>query len=727
MISDRKRTNLGIGCVGIFCFSFFIFLRHIPKNPEIHSDTIRHLFLVRDCINGYGCHLRASPDTGSILGISHGAVFLHFLTMVHYLGGGIRECYIIIAFCTALAVTLLFYLGSKVYGTRTAFPAILLLTYYISFRAGALNVLWEPSLLFLPAVLFVFSSLCYVHTKKLTYFMISALALSVGIQIHLSFLMHFSGFLYLIYLTSKEKRFDTALLGIACVAFLMVIASTSMFQNINMPTIISDSSSRISIFSILMALITGCILLPPMYLSYRSLKYTDHVSIFLLMDCYFWWFMLSFSKDIVNRYFFPLMPAIVLLISRGLYVFLSGDLFRQHSVSVRLSGNIKRFSGVFIGFVLLFFVLDMYRKIPLYNAERNKKSTFFTMNDAYEMSKYLNTTWKCDYGKVFRHLRGGSEYWELLNGIGYYYPVSFTHNGMRNSNACNEDFAVFKSDATGRVKRFPENWVALKNARKGIVLLYRYKPYLQWDAFDACVSGGALESSCAWKRVSYSFVSSNNPKLLASRWPFGITELASSFKDSFILYIKVPVYVPAGGPPRIIFVPAYRDDADTCGGTIEEVTGLSYAGKLPLRMIRINEESTSQSGIITFSWMFGRGSSCSAFAYHWMPPAVLELTPEQMDFYLENTKTYSRYRKGDMHRKLKRGKINKTAINSIPFSKKEKIPGMQNVIYRHNTPKEVTTVPLVYVMVIMTGIASGMGMSVLFCLHCDLTGSQSGK
>lgn len=161
--------------------SVVLFCVIVSSGVRVHPDTVRDLFLARECLQSGSCAL--SGALTSLTYLPQGGAWILHLAAAEALGIPLEVVQKGTAILLAASIGLLFLLARRVTRTSTAFLAtaaflVMLLACYEP------QVAWNPSLVPLPAVLLLACALHTARTRALTPFLGMALCWAFLVQLH---------------------------------------------------------------------------------------------------------------------------------------------------------------------------------------------------------------------------------------------------------------------------------------------------------------------------------------------------------------------------------------------------------------------------------------------------------------------------------------------------------------------------------------------------------------
>ncbi|MBM4386451.1 MAG: hypothetical protein FJ088_01855 [Deltaproteobacteria bacterium] len=704
---DKRDNFTTFWCAVVFISAFAGDYFWIPKSPLLNHDTLSHFLQVQDCLSDDSCYLRLGPFKGeSRIGVSHGAIILHFFVTVFWLGGGFEQIFLLSGIAYALAITLVFLLGKKIYGLLAGFTGALICYSYWNPANNPLMTLCNISVLFLPSALFLSASICYIFTKKMRYLLAASFAAGIGIQLHLAHAVHVAGLIFLIAVSPGGSRFGRAFFSFGAVVFLIQIFSPAMLigTDFNLDFLASQkiTDGSIDIGRFIFVLLSG-IAVSILFIKKKRLKENRNTSILFLLLCYLPFELLRiWLAPETKHYSWGLAPGISLLVISALISL--WDLLPK-----RQFGILTVISLVFASIIWIFLYEPNDDKSDIGKSSEGNEllyPTFFNFTDARNLKEYLLEQEKWTVPEVFRHLRSGSEYGNFLIGLVYYSNKLDMFEPRVSDGRKDVDLAILKLKTSDMPVNLPSGWKLLNQNEQESLLLYQYHPYLDWNDFRICSTSEGGESPCSWEPVEYKpfiNIDDRQKNLRAAYRYFYLKAFLRKVTNSPSLWIKIPIMMPAGASPRVIALPTYVLNKE-CTGAVVAVSGVKYLEKLPSSSVTVVSSDKASTGEITFYWDLSR-RECPMTSPMYILPPVVEIDRESFNLYT----------KGDRTVKARPYVLSSNALNQITGSN---LSEPDNTFFFPKTPKEPLC-PLWYVITISFFLFLGLAASITICLRCS--------
>jgi hypothetical protein len=598
---------------------------HVRRPLDVHPDTVRHLLLVRDCLEGDACHLRLATRGGTAtVGVFHGAAFVHCVALVRWLGGDLDTVRRFLALLAALAVVLLYALVRAHGGTLTAVIVVVVLEQLRG--TGFFRELWNPTLNALPPVLFLALVAAFLRERRPGRLLAAAAVVGVAIQIHLASAALLAVLAVLVAGEPRGRRLPAA------VAVLVTVAAT--IQVIS-PAMVVDSDA--AAFGRMLArwplvLLGAAAGLGWVAVVARWAARGDSL-VRLLAGTYVPPYVaLLVVAPQETRYLDVLTPGVVLL--AALLVPHAARFVVAHAPALGDPGARERVARLRrpLGWVALSALLaGGLARVPL----QPYRLTDFTMPEAERLAQLLRhrdpgLTW----ADALRRLRGGSDAWLALNGLALYLPrptraaQTEPPAGARDPAGVPrpEELAVYLAPHAAGARPGP-TWAGLTAPTGRRLLVHRYRSWLRWDDAEACLLAPG-ERWCALRRVGWDRVpeAQGGFRLLAHRALPALPGLPWPERLPGRLVVRVPVVVPPGAGGRVLYLAeaGATRPADVCTGRVEDARGLDLAGPLPTSSVEIRGGDRGGAGALLMSWEFG-GPRCGLPAYRQLVPPLNEI------------------------------------------------------------------------------------------------------
>lgn len=612
----------------------------IPDHLPIHVDTSRHLAAVTDCLSGKGCLLRLSPRGGaSVIGITHGALFLHFLALVGWLGGGVGTCLRVAALCTVSSVVGIAWMAGRLWGNVAA--AAVVVAGLLGMTSGRpvleMGLLWNPAMSSLPAALFLAGAICFIRSGRRVYLAIASFALSMGLQVHLSFLMLAPGLGFLCLLSARGQRSHSILLAVGIVACGVQLASPAMFLESIPHTARAALDLRavggdIPLPTAASIGVTGGSLLLLAW-AWRSRKtHSGGLRLFLTFSYLPGLCVLALVQSSSARYYLPLAPGLVFLAAELIHGSITRLLERSEEPVRRIlvaSGSIAK---VALPGCFMLLAFDSMRTDRHPTQFRPDSRDAFSFEQAEAAAAFLSSEgWT--YEEVFRHLRTAPNLERGLSGLAVYMPVPSQSDSPRGPRSKRPDLALAMGPSEGWPHPLPERWTPIATGGGNALALFTYEPWLQWDRFSRCRSPVAVDSDCdPILTIDYRNVAGPlGPEFLSSRFPVGMKGLMGTCDPREApLRIRVPLELRSDGVGRVLYIPRIEGLECDCVGQIERMEGITVPENLPSASATLHALESPRTGTVTIAWVPGALSCFSNSST--VPPSVLELRPEERDY-----------------------------------------------------------------------------------------------
>jgi hypothetical protein len=206
MVGRRRRALEGS------LFAAAAWLLYTRVHAPVHLDTTRDVLIARDCVEGGKCHFEG--PLSSFARLAQGATWIHLLEAARWTGASVHAIEAIVWGLAGIAAGLVYFLAGDLHGRRGAVAAGVTFAAIVPLLVE-LPVLWNPSLLPLPSVLFFAAQRTFVQRRSAAALLVAALALGVIVDVHLAGILLLPGLIAPV-LASRPDR--SWLAYAACVA-----------------------------------------------------------------------------------------------------------------------------------------------------------------------------------------------------------------------------------------------------------------------------------------------------------------------------------------------------------------------------------------------------------------------------------------------------------------------------------------------------------------------------
>ena len=631
-----RRLGTLAGCLIVFAFSFPAFDADAPSQLSIRPDTVRNLLSVEDCLAGRACHQRLGPFGGtSVSGVSHGALFLHFVTAVFWLGGDWHTVFHAAAVLSALGVVLLFLMGQRFAGFTAGLAAALACRLLWQDMANHVE-LWNTLLLQFPGALYLFASACYLASRRLPLLLAAAFAVALGAQLHVAFLLQLLGLLYLGATSPIGTRTWRTLLALGLAIALVKLGTPAILLDVSLfgsgPLhigVLAPPSGWVGpprIAYVLLTLFAGALL----WLDRREWGVPHRIALFLLVIFMPSILLFSWLAPGENRYIVALLPGAVWLLCATLSLASLRIWLRlaplctatQRSV-ISLAIFLALPAAVIVA--MPFAVHDATERLTLAHRHRAAERPTFNLEQAQQVADFAVNELHWTYDDAFRHLRGGRRHWDLLNGLALHLA---TQPPARRETT--KDLAVFVLPWTRPSATLPPGWSLIARSADETLLGRSYNPWLQWDRFEICGTSATDPKPCVWAPLPYRRqvqVDPRDAQLLAARAIPALPGFPQARQGGALL-LRVPVHIPANAAPRTLIALSNAPDAAD-HGVVLAVTGVAFEGPLLSDAITLRSGALPTEGTVVLGWDWS-----DAYATQiQMPAPVLELESADLPLY----------------------------------------------------------------------------------------------
>ena len=642
-----KRLPLFLAMLGVFAIALLASLSMAPTEPHMQEDAVGHLLKAKDCLLGNGCYLRLGPFSGqSVVGVSHGAAFLHLLVLVLGLGGASAQWYVLAAITHGLAAMLLFLLVIR--ALRLAILPALAVTFlcHQGLMACVLpETISNPALLPLPAALLCAAAFCYVRSQQLRYLLVAALAVGIGVQLHLTFALHVPTLGLLVLLARPPQRLRHLALALGTVLVSIALISPAMLQDVQLSfDFLTSHRGRDHAIqgSVTAPLLLGAAGLLAAGLLYLQRHRTGEIDRFLLL-------LLAFV---------PTQVALLLLAPQGQAYynapFIAGSLLlcaalpllaldvlapawwpalRQHG----LTWKPLRIAHLLAWLLVLAFVVHSQTRFLWQRGDRpssadSMATEHLPMRAAASLAQHFGAAQHWTIADFLRHLRGANgDVSELLGAIAYDLPGQ---RAEQTRAAAQQDLVAVRLGDRDVPAALPPGWTELSRTRQSRLLALTYPPWLDWDRYLVCRRQRGDAQPCQWQPADYQRhvvkIHPDDQTLWAAQRHF-VLEAFNLEQGCALFGVRVPLRVPAHAASRTLLLPGLGFDSRTCNASIAAVTGVAHRGELPARSVELVPGAVEQVGEVLLVL-----DSCvptQRVSPLYRPPALLELDAPSRELF----------------------------------------------------------------------------------------------
>jgi hypothetical protein len=216
-----ERRRRAIDAALLSAVAWLLYTRvHAP----VHLDTARDLLIARDCVEGGACHFEG--PLSSFARLAQGATWIHLLEAARWMGASVHAIEATVWGLTAVAAGIVCFLSGRSQGRAGALAAGVVLAGLMPFLVDH-PVLWNPSLLALPSVVFFAAQRAFVERRSAAALLTAALALGVIVDVHLVGILLVPGLIAPV-IASRPRGARAWLADAACIlaAPMLIVASS---------------------------------------------------------------------------------------------------------------------------------------------------------------------------------------------------------------------------------------------------------------------------------------------------------------------------------------------------------------------------------------------------------------------------------------------------------------------------------------------------------------------
>ena len=175
------RPNRDLAYAGAVAILAFLYLFSLAESVPLHGDTVRDLFIARDCLDGNPCI--AGPPA-SMASLVQGTLWQKFLAAALWVGLDLRGIQLLVLLSHAGAVGLMFLAGSRARSPATGLLIAFAVLWDPSLvRSG--TVLWNPSLFPLALAFFTLAAFKVARTGRSVDGLVAVFLLALALEVHL--------------------------------------------------------------------------------------------------------------------------------------------------------------------------------------------------------------------------------------------------------------------------------------------------------------------------------------------------------------------------------------------------------------------------------------------------------------------------------------------------------------------------------------------------------------
>jgi hypothetical protein len=208
-------------------FAVAAWLLFTRAHAPVHLDTARDLLIARDCVEGGACHFEG--PLSSFARLAQGATWIHLLEAARWTGAGVHAIEAAVGALLGIAVGLVYFLERPLGGRRGALVAGFAFAGIVPFLIEH-PVLWNPSLLPLPSVVFFAAQRAFVRRRSAGTLLAAALALGLIVDVHLVGILLSPGLIAPVLATPSSRSARAWIADLACVAAAPAFVVASSFR-----------------------------------------------------------------------------------------------------------------------------------------------------------------------------------------------------------------------------------------------------------------------------------------------------------------------------------------------------------------------------------------------------------------------------------------------------------------------------------------------------------------
>ena len=573
----------------------FLWLNHINPEFPINDDGIRDQLMARDCVELGRCFLIGPPT--SVHGFHQGAVWLDLLIAIRLLGGNEATARTVVLVLLATGVGTLFLLVWQWLRPSLALPAALMLVGGLSFDDYPSQLI-NPSPSVFVDTLVTAGLLCYGLAGKTRYFMVSAFALGLAINVHIGSLSLVPSLLAIVVLGSLRPLRDLLFASGTLLATAFLTSRVAMMANVDG---LAGNGHLLPILTGLLATLLASAVLGSWFrgLPQGTRAWLIGAILIVPFGAGTAWLLVSQRHGFGYTYLHPVLaPAAVLAAA---LVSMPFELRTLQRTPWRWLPTAAALAG-----------LAWITKLAAFAAPATA-SGVWTLADATAIAHHATEMgWSYEH-LVFRLQSNTCR--DLLVGMSVAAPAPAT-GGPVKGRAQLQVLPLSRA----RLAALPEppDVVPLKGGR--VAILREVDSWLRPDALVAClVPSTSMPASCARAQAAKS--ESGGRFLFSMRSYPEIADVQATMP--YVARYEIPL-VPVAGETREVVLAA--DGDPQCGWKITRAEGVRVDGELPSRRIRLHSD-TGDPGLLVFEKAFGSPACLADDLDRRYPPCILETQP----------------------------------------------------------------------------------------------------
>lgn len=537
--------------------------------------------MARDCLESSYCYLRGEPSSA---GFYQGALFIHFLVVMHWLKLDFNTIHQVIFMLQALACALTYLLGSRLFNRMTGiWSALFFIVLYSPFFES--SYLWTPALSPLFIVMFTYAAFLYACRKKVRFIFFASLFLALAMNCHLAHAVHLPLLLLLVVAYGRRLWLELPLALLTFTAMNTLLSWHSLKINL-----IKISTPLGMSLLLLISMIGICIGLA---LRRKWLSWTPSprnlltAGLLLLPLILMLLVTLIYRRDFNLRYLSPAVP-ILSLITAYMLCWLGTGLGKAISRDRARFWLARGLTGTAAAFFLGFRLYPLPVQIEF--STMNNES--WTMQNSEKLSSYFHGR-KISYNTLVRHLKSPAM-WDLIGAMALYKPKNPVSAAQPN-----RDLLLFKVLKKNLPSRVPPSWQQIALDGRQVAILRPLLSWLNWSDIEVCIHSppaSRKEESCAQTGLGSRRAGASGSELRISfyyptlqgvhRW-----RNPGPYKRTY----SIALTIKSDARERVIDLPAFED---TCKCQIEKVSQIPYQGNLPASRVILKSRGAKRGRLI---------------------------------------------------------------------------------------------------------------------------------
>jgi len=482
--SSKRGVWFVIGFLAVFLTVLFTLFAMAPAELPIAQDTSRDLVLAAQCLESDTCRLIGASTSFSEL--HQGGPWMLHLSLLRGIGAdllGIRTISLIVA---ALSFALLAFAGECLFSPGTGLLAAALCLLFAGLT-GQFLPQWNPSLIVFPSVLFYFAALIAARSRSPFFYLVSALAAAVMVQLHPVGLLMLP-FLLVLFLLFRPRRWP-AVLAVGLALFVVSVLSMSWHaagyavDAFSLRHLTSGTGMGGEVEPVMQGYLGWVALFGPLFwLVSTGSRHKDDIprSALLLLTVgpvlLFYGLSLLANRPVVHRYMLVCIPGLALLAAASTASLMKRGLgWLRRAQTLRLAAEIspRTVAALLFALVVLHCLVSLVRWEPHHH-------TVYTFRDAEVAAEELPRFSINSYADAVERMTAPAQFY-LLSGLQVFMSEATPPGPPRPNKKRGRFVVVLKSDVPPPAG-IPDDWVVVRTDVASWLYLVQRDLALDWSA-----------------------------------------------------------------------------------------------------------------------------------------------------------------------------------------------------------------------------------------------------